>query len=88
LCPSLLDVCNAKSVYACPFGAPTFDRTEGAAFMCNLCDGDPLCARWCPFGVLEYIRSDETSIRLKKDFANKLLDFFSLSSEQVVHKEV
>jgi len=75
-------------VYACPFAAPTFDRSAGTTFMCNLCDGDPRCARWCPFGALQYIMSDEISIRLKKDCANKLLDFFSLSSQQVVHKEV
>ena len=74
-------------VYACPFGAATFDRSEKTAFMCNLCDGDPLCARWCPFGALEYIRSDETSIRLKKDRADRLLDFLSLSSEQPVYNE-
>ena len=75
-------------VYTCPFGAPTFDRSEGAAIMCNLCEGDPLCARWCPFGALQYIRCEDISIRLKKDRANKLLDYFKLASDQVVDKEI
>lgn len=68
-------------VYTCPFGAPIFDRSAGTVFLCNLCDDDPQCARWCPFGALQYIRSDETSIKLKKDCVNRLLDYFRLSSE-------
>ncbi len=71
--------CSA-CVYACPFGAAVLDRSVGTAFICDLCDGDPLCARWCPFGALQYIRSDEVSIRLRRARTDKLLEFLKLSS--------
>lgn len=74
-------------VYSCPFGAAAFDRLEGKAFMCDLCNGDPLCARWCPFEALQYIKCDEASIKLKRDRTNKLLEFLRLSSEKIVRTE-
>lgn len=70
--------CSA-CVYACPFGAVIIDRTHATAVICDLCDGDPLCARLCPFQAIQYIRSDEISIKLKRNRANKLLDYLKLS---------
>ena len=43
--------CSA-CVYACPFGAIALDRSVGTAFVCDLCDGDPLCVRFCPWDAL------------------------------------
>ena len=71
--------CSA-CVYICPFGAALLDRSVGNVFICDLCDGDPLCARLCPFEALQYIRSDEVSAKLKRARADKLLDFLKLSS--------
>jgi len=71
--------CSA-CVYACPFGAAILDRSVGTAFICNLCDGNPLCVRFCPFEAVQYVRSDEVSIRLKRARAEKLLDFLKLPS--------
>ena len=39
-------------VEACPFGAIVFDPERGKAFKCNLCGGDPQCARFCPAHAL------------------------------------
>ena len=71
--------CSA-CVYVCPFRTIALDRSVGSTFVCNLCDGDPLCVRSCPWDALQYIRSDEVSIRLKKTRADKLLEFFKSSS--------
>ena len=71
--------CNA-CVHVCPFGAIVLDRSEGTTFVCNLCDGDPMCVRLCPWDALQYIKSDEVSIRLKRARTDKLLDFLKLSS--------
>ena len=70
----------SSCVFACPFGAVTLDRFQRTAVMCNLCDGDPLCAKWCPFEAIQYVRNDEISIRLKKTRVKKLLETFTRSS--------
>ena len=42
-------------VSACPFGAMNFDADLGTAFKCDLCNGDPECARVCETGALDYV---------------------------------
>ena len=71
--------CSA-CVYICPFGAIVLDRSAGSTFVCDLCDGDPLCVRFCAFDALQYVRADEVSIKLKRVRADKLLEFFKSSS--------
>jgi Fe-S-cluster-containing hydrogenase component 2 len=39
-------------VAACPFGAMGFDSERRTVFKCDLCDGDPQCARFCFPGAL------------------------------------
>lgn len=66
--------CSA-CVYACPFGAITVDRSVGHSFTCNLCDGDPACVKFCPTDALQYIDSDEVSMRLRRSTLNRYVDF-------------
>lgn len=39
---------------ACPFGHMHFNSHSGKSEKCDLCGGDPACARFCPHGALEY----------------------------------
>lgn len=39
---------------ACPFGNIFISRKEKSVFKCDLCDGDPKCAAFCPTGSLKY----------------------------------
>lgn len=41
-------------VSACPTGAMGFDSDLGLAYKCDLCGGDPQCARVCQPGAIEY----------------------------------
>lgn len=66
--------CSA-CVYACPFGATYVDRNKGIAFRCDLCDGDPLCAKFCPTGCLQFLEPEEVSIRLKRSHIEEFLKF-------------
>lgn len=43
---------------ACPFGAMGFNENKGKSFKCDLCDGDPECARVCKEGAVEYSGTD------------------------------
>jgi Fe-S-cluster-containing hydrogenase component 2 len=40
-------------VAACPFGHMHFDAEAGLAVKCDLCRGEPMCARFCPNRALE-----------------------------------
>jgi len=41
-------------VSACPTGAMGFDADLGIAYKCDLCNGDPQCARVCQPEAVEY----------------------------------
>ncbi|MDD5309152.1 MAG: 4Fe-4S dicluster domain-containing protein [Deltaproteobacteria bacterium] len=38
---------------ACPFGHIHFDRPAGLPVKCDLCGGEPACAKFCPSKALE-----------------------------------
>ena len=44
---------------ACPYGALTAEPSDNKALICDLCDGDPACARVCPIGVIKYLDVNE-----------------------------
>jgi len=39
---------------ACPFGCSIYDSGQDQVVKCDLCGGDPACARFCPTKALEY----------------------------------
>jgi Fe-S-cluster-containing hydrogenase component 2 len=65
----------AACVYACPFGATYVDRARGLALRCDLCDGDPLCAKFCPTGCLQFLPPDEVSVRLRRAHIEAFLKY-------------
>ncbi len=72
--------CSA-CVYTCPFGAIALDRSMGNVFTCNLCDGDPTCAKFCPTEALQYVDGDEVNVRRARSRLDKYLDFVQAKSE-------
>jgi len=59
-------------VAACPFGAMGFDGESRRVVKCDLCDGDPLCARFCMYGALKYAEITEQSSARQREAAEKL----------------
>lgn len=47
---------------ACPWGL-IWMGAEGKVEKCDLCNGDPACARWCPTGAVKYDRSDRQHVQ-------------------------
>lgn len=41
-------------MYACPYGAISYDAATRQVVKCDLCGGDPECARYCPVGAIAY----------------------------------
>lgn len=77
--------CSA-CVFACPFGAAILDRQAGHSLICDLCDGDPTCAKLCPWNAIQWVRSDEVSTKLKRIRASKLLEYLRAPSESTTAK--
>ncbi len=42
-------------VYACPFGNISFDDAGNRVLKCDLCNGEPRCAQFCPTQSLQFI---------------------------------
>lgn len=51
-------------ISACPFGAMGWDVSSGRVFKCDLCSGDPQCARFCDMKAVDYV--DARKLQLTK----------------------
>lgn len=58
-------------VIACPLGVAWFHEPEGCARKCDLCDGDPKCAKYCSPGAIRVIDRKDYQSELKKLEADK-----------------
>jgi anaerobic carbon-monoxide dehydrogenase iron sulfur subunit len=58
----LADVCVGCKVctIACPFGTVNYNHDTGKVIKCNLCGGDPQCAKACPTQCITYVDADLT----------------------------
>lgn len=51
---------------ACPFGGISIDPLSMMVVKCDLCDGDPWCAKYCVRKAVEYVRADKAGIQRKR----------------------
>jgi carbon-monoxide dehydrogenase iron sulfur subunit len=58
-------------VAICPFGGMGFDVLAKKVMKCDLCDGEPQCARFCDVHAVSYVDADAQSIQKKKAVADK-----------------
>ena len=50
-------------VSACPFGCALVDETHNQVVKCDLCHGDPVCAKFCPTKALSYKSIEDNKAR-------------------------
>ncbi len=60
-------------IAACPFGGPNLNP-EGKVVRCDLCGGNPVCARFCETGALKYERADVLALERKRQVAAALTE--------------
>ena len=58
---------------ACPFGAISYDDKSKIAFKCDLCSGDPMCAKVCGPKTIKYNEADSQEKSKREQLAQKLL---------------
>jgi Fe-S-cluster-containing hydrogenase component 2 len=56
----------------CPFGAINFDSIGKRVIKCDLCDGDPLCAKFCAYGALQYVEASRQALTKQRQAADRL----------------
>ncbi len=56
---------------ACPFGTVNYNQSSGKVIKCDLCGGDPACARACPTQAITYIDADWTGYDKMRDWAGR-----------------
>ncbi|MEW6557322.1 MAG: hypothetical protein AB1349_08205 [Elusimicrobiota bacterium] len=48
------------------------DIEKGTPIKCDLCDGQPECERFCPYGAIELITDDKIANKKRKQVVSKL----------------
>jgi Fe-S-cluster-containing hydrogenase component 2 len=66
-------------VNACPFGNIEYSYTKKRILKCDLCDGSPLCAKYCPTLAIEYVSATESNLAKKKALAEKFKGLLDLA---------
>jgi Fe-S-cluster-containing dehydrogenase component len=61
---------------ACPFGNITFLEREGVAGKCDLCNGDPECAKICPTEAIQYDEAAMDGMPKRKMFSEILKEAY------------
>lgn len=63
----------------CPFGAVSYDFVHNRVIKCELCDGDPVCVKFCETKALQYVDMSMAAVPKKRDLAEKILTEVSKS---------
>jgi Fe-S-cluster-containing hydrogenase component 2 len=58
----------------CPFGAIAFDPEAKRVISCDLCDGDPVCVKFCSTQALQYVEVTAANRRRQKEVAARLYE--------------
>ena len=56
---------------ACPFGTVNYNSDTGKVIKCDLCGGDPACAKACPTEAITYVDADQTGYERMRAWAVK-----------------
>ena len=60
-------------VESCVRGCIKMDAEEEIPLLCDLCDGDPQCAKHCPEGAIQYVPFDQVDRGFREYHALRLV---------------
>jgi len=72
VCPTKACIGCRMCIAVCPFGAISFDSIGKRVIKCDLCDGDPLCAKFCAYEALQYVEIKDQSVSKSREVARKI----------------
>ena len=59
-------------IEACDYGAITLHPEKRVVVVCDLCDGDPECIKWCPEGGIDFTTRDLLAHKARRSAVKKL----------------
>lgn len=65
---------------ACPFGSTCFDPVAKKVINCDLCQGDPECAKFCETKAIEYVEATVFNARKRREASQKLFELVQKSA--------
>ncbi len=68
------DKCNGCGwcIEACEYGAVVLHPEKKVVTICDTCDGDPECVKWCPEEALDFVTSDVLAQKARIDSVKRL----------------
>lgn len=69
-------------VVACPLGGTGFDMSKRRVIKCDLCEGEPQCARYCDPGAIQYLDATTQNIRKKRAAAERFPELMKKLTEK------
>lgn len=63
-------------ISACPFGNISFSPKKKEIVKCNLCGGEPKCAKYCPTRAIHYEEDTSANKTKKRVVADKFKELF------------
>ncbi len=68
--PTVCVGCKVCTI-ACPFGTVNYNQDSGKVVKCDLCSGEPECAKACPTAAITYVDADWTGLEKMRAWASK-----------------
>lgn len=68
-------------VSACSMGNIAVSNVTKRIIKCDLCGGDPSCAKICPSGAIQYEEATVSNVKKKRVLADKFKDLFAEVNE-------
>lgn len=65
--------------YVCPFGGIYFDTKQRKVLKCDLCGGDPACAKMCPTEALQYVEATRANMRKKRAAIERMTELLQVA---------
>ncbi len=63
-------------ISACSLGNIHYSSRQKKILKCDLCDSNPLCAKYCPTRAIEYVDAVKSNVNKKKIIAVKFKELF------------
>ena len=67
----------------CPFGAITYDAYRKRVIKCELCQGDPQCAKFCPTEALKFLSKSTAHLPKRDRVLRKMVEPNPMVTEEV-----
>ena len=68
--PNVCVGCRLCALY-CPFAGAQIDFKKGRVIKCDLCNGEPVCAKFCDPKALQYIKATTANMKKQRAAAQK-----------------